>query len=132
MTLEASLGERHSTDKQRRVKKWKVSVSQFVILRNVSSLFWPRLEPANENSFYQRRVTFLSSAARITSEDATIRVPRPSGTTAVMTGDIWWQERAKCADYQKRNDVAVPTGIGHFKLFRHDASSFSAICEDRP
>jgi hypothetical protein len=51
MTLEASLGERHSTAQQRRVKKWKVSVS-FVILLNVSSLFWTRLEPAHGNSVY--------------------------------------------------------------------------------
>jgi len=46
-----------------------------VVLLNVGSLFWPRLEPADENSFYQRCVTFLSSAARITSEDATISKP---------------------------------------------------------
>jgi len=38
---------------------------KFVILLNLRSLFWPRLEPPDENSFYQRCVTFLSSAARI-------------------------------------------------------------------
>jgi hypothetical protein len=36
-----------------------------VILLNLRSLFRPRLEPADENSFYQRCVTFLSSTARI-------------------------------------------------------------------
>jgi len=79
---------------------------KFVILLNLRSLFWPRLEPAYENSGYQRCLTFLSSAVRITFEDATIS--KPSFVAQ-----------------------STPNRDTDFKLFRHEPSSFSAICEDR-
>ena len=84
---------------------------KFVILLNLRSLFWPRLKPAHENSGYPNPALPSCQVPRgLLPKMPRFRVSRPSDTTAVMTGEIWWQERV---ERRHPSTIKCPFGKTH-------------------